>query len=515
MPEHFRALVVILGLATVVFAFSKAPACALASTIADFERRRNLWFGLTLAAFLAHNFWIYILVAAALLLFARSGEPNKLAMFFFLLFAVPPIAEGIPGLGVIEHLFTIDHIRLLALAVLLPAFLSLRSQPDTERFGRSAPDLLIAGYIILTFLLHITVDTLTNALRHGVFYAFIDIFLPYYVASREPKNLQAFRDALMAFVVAALVLSAIGAFEFTRHWLLYSALQDALGVQDQFIGYLERSPGILRALATTGQPIVLGYVIAVAVGFILFLRSSVPNALAWRMGLVLLMAGLVAPLSRGPWVGAAAILLVFAATDESAGLRLTILALAGVIFFPVLLAFPAGETIINHLPFIGTVDQGNVTYRQRLLEVSIQLILQNPFFGAIDASYLQRMEELRQGQGIIDIVNTYVGVALSNGLVGLSLFSGFFVAVGIGIFKGMRSLSDRKSEHFRLGRALFSTLIGILVIIFTVSSISVIPAIYWSVAGLGVAYARMLVLAKASETTVPATSRPVPLKIGS
>ena len=515
MPEHLRALVFILGLATVVFAFSKAPACALASTAANFERRRNLWFGLTLAAFLAHNFWIYIFVAAALLLFARSREPNKLAMFFFLLFAVPPIAEKIPGLGLVEHLFTIDHIRLLALAVLLPAFLSLRSQPDTGRFGRSAPDLLIAGYIILALLLHFTVDTLSNALRQGVLYGFIDIFLPYYVASREPKNLQAFRDALMAFVVAALVLSAIGAFEFARHWLLYSALQDALGVQDQFIGYLERSPGVLRALGTTGQPIVLGYVIAVAVGFILFLRSSVPNSLAWRLGLALLIAGLVAPLSRGPWVGTAALLLVFVATDESAGIRFTILGLAGAIVLPVLLAFPAGETIINHLPFIGSVDEENVTYRQRLLEVSIQVISQNPLFGAIDASYLERMEELKQGQGIIDIVNTYVGVALSNGLVGLSLFSGFFIAVAIGIFKGMRSLTDRKSELFRLGRALFSTLVGILVIIFTVSSISVIPAIYWSVAGLGVAYARMLMLARAPEVTVPATSRPVPVKIRS
>jgi O-antigen ligase len=515
MPEHLRALIVIVGLATAVFAFSKAPACALASAAADFERRRNLWFGLTLAAFLAHNFWIYIVVAAVLLLMARPREPNKLAIFFFLLFAVPPIAEKIPGLGLVEHLFTIHHLRLLALAVLLPAFLFLRSQPDTERFGRSAPDLLITGYIILALLLHFTVDTLSNALRQGVFYAFIDIFLPYYVASREPKSLQAFRDALMAFVVAALVLSAIGAFEFARHWLLYSALQDALGVQDQFIGYLERSPGVLRALGTTGQPIVLGYAMCVAVGFMLFLRSSVPNLMSWRLGMVLLMAGLVAALSRGPWVGAAAILLVFLATDESAGIRLMILGLAGAIFLPVLLALPVGETIINHLPFIGSVDEENITYRQRLLEVAIQVISQNPLFGAIDASYLERMEELRQGQGIIDIVNTYVGVALSNGLVGLSLFSGFFIVVAFGIFKGMRNLTDRKSEHLRLGRALFSTLIGILVIIFTVSSISVIPAIYWSVAGLGVAYARMLRLAKVSEATVPAASRPVPVKIRS
>ena len=48
MAEHLRALSVILVLATLVYAFAKAPACATASTAADFDRRRNLWFGITL-----------------------------------------------------------------------------------------------------------------------------------------------------------------------------------------------------------------------------------------------------------------------------------------------------------------------------------------------------------------------------------------------------------------------------------------------------------------------------------
>ena len=513
MPEHLRALVVILVLATVVFAFAKAPACTLASTTGDFERRRNLWFGITLAAFLAHNFWIYTLVAAALLLFAVAREPNKLAMFFFLLFAVPPISAQITGLGIINYFFTIDYIRLLTLMVLFPAFLSLRTQPDIERFGRSIPDKLIAGYIILNFLLMLTASTFTNTLRHGVFYAFIDIFLPYYVASRALKNLQGFRDALMGFVVAALVLSAIGAFEFARHWLLYSPLQDALGTRWGYAHYLDRGES-LRAQGTTGQPIPLGYVMAVATGFILYLRKSVPNPMAWVLGLVLLSVGLIAPLSRGPWVGAAAMLLVFVATGPSPGSRFAKLGLLGVIILPALLASPAGEKIVDYLPFVGTVEEGNVTYRQRLAEISIQVITQNPFFGAFDFIYSPAMQELKQGQGIIDIVNTYLGVGLGSGLVGLSLFSAFFIAVAVGIFKAMRNLADKNHELHLLGQVLFSTLIGILVIIFTVSSISVIPVIYWSVAGLGVAYARMLALAKAPEAAAPAAPQPAPIKTG-
>ena len=94
MPEHLRALVVILAVAAAVFAFAKAPACAAAATAADFERRRNLWFAITLAAFLAHNFWVYILLVAVMLAFAAAREPNKLAMYFTLLFAVPALNES-------------------------------------------------------------------------------------------------------------------------------------------------------------------------------------------------------------------------------------------------------------------------------------------------------------------------------------------------------------------------------------------------------------------------------------
>lgn len=514
MPEYLRALVAILALATTVFAFVKAPACAVAFTTEDFERRRNLWYGITLVAFLAQNFWIFVIGTAFLLLLAIPRESNKLALYYFLLFAVPTFGDEITGLGVIRFLFEINYLRLLALTILLPAFLFLWKQPDTDRLGRSVPDKLILGYIVLNALLMLNASTFTNTMRYGVFYAFIDIFLPYYVASRLLKNIHQFREALMGFVVAALILSAIGAVEFMKHWLLYSSLSDALGVSRALggsgSGYLERGDGVLRAQATAGQAIPLGYVIAVAIGFFMYLGRSVPSAMARVLGLSLLIAGLIAPVSRGPWVGAAVMLLVFLATSPSPGRRLIQFGAIAVIVLPVLLTTSVGEKIISYLPFVGTVEEQTVTYRQRLLEISIGVVLRNPFFGAYDYLYSPQMQELKGGQGIIDVVNSYLAIALSSGLVGLSLFAGFFIAVAIGIFTAMRTLADRSDELYLLGQGLFSVLLGILVIIATVSSITFIPVIYWSVAGLGVAYARMLALAKlpvrASDTAANASA---------
>jgi hypothetical protein len=86
MPEHLRALLVILVLASLVFAYVPRPAFGMPIAAEDLRRRRNLWFGITLLAFLAHNFSIYIVGAAVLLLVTIKAEKNPLALFLFLLF---------------------------------------------------------------------------------------------------------------------------------------------------------------------------------------------------------------------------------------------------------------------------------------------------------------------------------------------------------------------------------------------------------------------------------------------
>jgi len=120
------------------------------------------------------------------------------------------------------------------------------------------------------------------------------------------------------------------------------------------------------------------------------------------------------------------------------------------------------------------------------------VIKRNPWFGSINYLDTPEMESMRQGQNIIDIVNTYISVALEKGFVGLGLFVSFFFLTLLGIYRAMHSVQDKDSEEHLLGRVLLATLLAILIIIFTVSSISVIPIVYWSVAGLGVAYAQMV-----------------------
>jgi O-antigen ligase len=488
MPEHFRALIVILVLAGIVFVIARRPAADVIPD-RDFTRRRNLWFVLTLLAFFSHSFWVYAAITAVILTFAGKRERNPLALFFFLLFLIPPAAVQIPGFGLINYFFALNHVRLLALCVLLPAFFALRKRADTVPFGRTWPDKLLAANILLMCMLYLRETTITDTLRQ-MLYLFIEVFLPYYVASRALKNLSDFKDALFAFVLAAMVLSLIGLFEFARSWLLYSALTGAMGMPWDSSSYLTRG-GSLRASVTTGQAIALGFVISVAIGFYLYLQEEVRSKLQRALGALLLAGGLFAPLSRGPWIGAAAMIVVFIGTGRKAFKRLMLLGVLGVLSLPVLALVPGGQKVLDLLPFIGTVEVENITYRQRLIDNAVIVIQRNPWFGTFDYRSSPEMQSMIQGQGIIDIVNTYIGIALAAGLIGLALFVVFFASVLLGIRKGMRAFPDKDNEGRRLGRALLATLVGILITIVTVSSITVIPVVYWSVAGVGVAYAQL------------------------
>jgi len=485
MPEHLRALIVIVILATAVFSLASKTATQLISA-RDFKRRRNLWFTLTLLAFLAHSFWLYAAAATFCLLMTRRQEHAPLALFFLLLFVMPPATMQIPGFGLINYLIEFDHTRLLALAILLPAFFVLQRQPGVTRFGRPWPDRLLLAYLLLVALLHLRGTTLTDTFRQ-TFYLFIDVFLPYYVASRGLRQLQDFKDALLAFTLAAMVLALIGLFEYARHWLLYRALLGALDIDWGLMGYLGRG-GSLRAAATTGQAIALGYVLAVAIGFYLFLQASTTSRLQRWLGSLLLTGGLFASLSRGPWIGAAVILTSFIASGRQAFKRLFLLALAGLFSLPLLLIIPGGQKLLDLLPFIGSVEKENITYRERLIDNSLIVIERNPWFGSVDYRRTPEMQSMIQGEGIVDVVNTYLGVALETGLVGLTLFTAFFVTILQSLRRAIRRFPPHHEEARTLGRALLATLCGILVIIFTVSSISIIPVVYWSVAGIAVAY---------------------------
>ena len=492
MPEHLRALVVILVLAAVVFKLAERPLCAAAIALPDYRRRRNLWFAVTLIAFFSHSFWLYVLVAGALVFHYGRKDRNPFALYCMLLFAVPPFSAPVPTLGLVGQLFDMSHLQLLSLVLLLPAALRLGNTRRAPAHAGRVTDAMVASYLLLILIRTASVQQLScTVVLRTAFTQVLDVVLCYYVASRALISRESLREALATFLLAGVLMATMAMFEFAKGWLLYSTLDDSMGLNWSYGSYMARGGDSLRAMASSGHSIVLGYVMAVCLGLLVYLRLLVRPVGMWRLAAFAVFVGLVCSLSRGPWVGAAVGILLGVAMGPNAGPRVLRFVGASIVIGAALLVTPLGPKLISYLPFVGDVDAGTVTYRQELFRISMLVIRQNPWFGTFDALSNPLMEQLRQGEGIIDLVNTYIAVALSYGVVGLALFVGSFASAAFGVWRVHRRLGpkdDAESEH--LARALLAVLASIAITIVTVSPINAIPPVFWSVIGIAVAYAR-------------------------
>ncbi|OQK17030.1 hypothetical protein AU255_03790 [Methyloprofundus sedimenti] len=109
-------------------------------------------------------------------------------------------------------------------------------------------------------------------------------------------------------------------------------------------------------------------------------------------------------------------------------LKLTAGAFAGLM---ISLLTSMGRNIVATLPFIGDSEQDNVEFRNVLIDVAYTIIMRNPLFGSGDYRSVPEFLEITSGQ--LDIVNSYLNIALSSGLVGLFVFCMAFVVAIISI----------------------------------------------------------------------------------
>ena len=512
MPVNVSALIFVLAMAVPVFWVAK-PVALIFSAERDFTRRRNVWLVLTIVGFLSPSFWLFVLVAIPILISAARKDTNPVALYLFLMHVVPAASLDIPAPGV-EHLFPLNIFRLLACCVLLPvAVRQWRSkQAAAAPFALGSVDVFLIAYGVLFAALYvpgdwapghvILPDSFTNLLRR-VFLFFIDVYVLYFVVSRTCSNRGAIVDALAAFCLSCALMAPMALYETFKGWWLYAAVVNQwTGNASAWWVALMMRGGILRAQVSAEGALILGYIFAIGFGFWLYLKSRVPSRPVRVAGVVLYWAGLLAAYSRGPWIGAISILIAFAAFGQRAFSRLLKTGALLAICLGVVLASPLGERVTSVLPWTGgSVDQEDVTYRQLIAERSWELIAEHPFFG--DQLAFTEMEDLRQGQGIVDLVNSYAEVALSYGFVGLFLFLGFILVALFRAYRFAKRAAQFDPDLALLGANLIACIVGTLVMISACSFIDAYEKMYYVLGALAVAYAR---LAPASQLQPAATN---------
>jgi O-antigen ligase len=313
--------------------------------------------------------------------------------------------------------------------------------------------------------------------------------LPYYVASRSIKSITQIKTIAFSIITVAIVISLIAVFEHFKGWLLYRSITGILGYigDDQL---LLRS-GSVRSIATLLQPIVLGYFMCIALGVYLFAERYIISKNMRRAGYFILVLGLYVPVSRGPWVGAALMILVFISLGPSALKKIATIAFISVLLIPTLSIVPGGEKYLDLIPFVGKTEESTITYRQNLYTNSMAVIERNPLFGSTNYILEPEMQALKVN-GLIDIVNSYIQIALESGYIGLLFFVGAFVFAIKSTLKQLKRIKDKNNEFSALLRSIIAIIFGILATIATVSSIGVVSIFYWLMLGICIACCEMI-----------------------
>jgi O-antigen ligase len=489
MPSHLKPLPIILATALLLFWIAGLawPDHARKGEIA---RLRWAFLIVTTLSFVTPSIWVYAVAMPAVVLGflmpAKDKAERAAVLWALLLLAVPNVGAYIPGFGSIGNFFEMTHSRALTFALMLPALLFIGRGPRQPGPLGIAADWFVLAYFAVQLVVMLPFASRTDLIRQA-FVLSVDTLLPYWIFSRAFTTPEGLRSALRAYVLVAMVLSILAMFESVRRWPLYDAVPEGWRIDWDMNVFLERA-GFLRAKASAGHSLMFGCVLVLAMGFWGAIKNDVRyRALGW-LGTLALVGGLGASLARGSWLGAALMFVLLIVLGEGAVRRLVFAVLAGIGILAVASQIPAMRFLVDMLPFVGHVDAENVVYRQRLLEISLGLIANSPWLGV--PGYLNYMEELRQGQGIIDIVNSYLGIALTTGVVGLSCFVGIFLAVMLPLWR-LRRHAEASAEGRHMANYLIATIVSLLFVLVTTSSIVVVLQLTYMLAGLGVSCARL------------------------
>jgi O-antigen ligase len=485
MIESLKPLLVVAVLSAGAFVYARmaygdiVPAATLA-------RWRNLYLAVTAIAFLVTNYWLMLFIVALAALTLGAGEKLKPAVYLLLLFALPPASKTVPGFGGINNFLDLSPYNILALILLFP--LLLRPN-EVKGLGRAnLAEAFFIGYAVLMIALAFRETTVTHGFRRATAFILTAI-AQYFVFSRILWTVDRIRLATAALVIPLVALSGVAAAEVVMGWHFYGVTVAHWDIDDT-LRYVERA-GFLRAYGSVTGPIAFGLFLAVGLALAPALGAHAKNKRFAFLSIPAISAGLLATFSRGPWIGGALAISAYVGTSRKAFKNLFLLCVAGAAGLVALAITPFGDSILEILPFVGEAETNTIDYRARLFEIGWRVAMQTPWFGSEGYMESPAMQELIQGQGIIDIVNAYLRIVLESGLVGLSLYLG---AVGFAMFAAFRAIGPARNMNSELEaycQAYFAALLGLsFVLATTTREIAQIREVTWVLCGICVGLAR-------------------------
>lgn len=413
---------------------------SLASFIFFYITKHNFFFkiaGLSIAIFIISivtgNQLIVFFILAVLGVFLVKTEPENSLLYYFALLPVFPINVNwlfsAPG---IDTLFDLNHARILILCFLAPICVkhiaSEKSIVDPLSTYSGVVDRLLIIFILFTSYSFFRDANLLVACRLTL-QLWIDVWIPYFAISRSLKQ---FNEVLIVFLYTAVALSIVSFLESISWFRIYDMITLPMGE-----GYIfpKIRNGALRAYATMSNPLALGFFYSLPLLVAYKMQNLIRSSLFFSLLLsAIVVVGILSSGSRSPILANIVGLgvLYWWQMGKPFVEKTAKFALAAAIIF--LFWFFSGG--VKYLLALDD-DQATFIYRYELLLNSIHLVFKNPIFGVSPEVYLHDPILLRslQGEGIIDLTNTYLLIALETGLIAMFAFLGVWVVLMRGLYR--------------------------------------------------------------------------------
>lgn len=419
---------------------------------------------------------IWLLFLANIL--GRDGS-GRLPAYALMLCIAPPMAVQLEHIGPLNDLIRMTPYRELSIFLLAPEAVRLVARRNTPK---NPPWLTICDLAVLTYALYWVLrhysGSSISSLGREILGQVLDLLLPYYVLTRACVETSV-RHRLLGFLLLGAVYQAfVGMAESLSKHYLYSQLQWLYNSPWGQAVNLTRGSW-LRAVAAFPGPLALAVLLMFAIGVWFVLKPPEKNR-PYLVVVLALIGGLLATYGRGPVLAALLLMASIVLLRRMSGKRYIVTMVVGAIVLAVGWSAGIGELVlglVGSAPGADATADFNVLYRQELMATSLALLQQSPWWGV--PNFLAQMQDLRQGEGIIDLVNTYLVIALNAGVFGLAMF---LIPYAITLWRGASHMV-LFPELRREGSAWLALTVAMMAVIFTVSPISIIqPLMLWTTA---------------------------------
>ena len=394
--------------------------------------------GILFAGFVLHNALLFVLVSAIILMTTVKSRIDALCRLAMLVALIPDIGQPL-RIGTL-YLGTFTTSETLSAGALLTC---LFRRKISRRRGLSIEDALVFVLVIVFSIAAHRAADLAGISREAVTIA-LSLGLPYFIFSRLIRDRDEFGYVVGALAGASLILAVVALFEAKFHWSVYYPVFVNQSSGQVMSHSLRIRAGLMRAPTSFGESTSFALFQVIGVFAVIASRRLFKDVFLWSCSIGLAILGLMVAQSRGADLALFFGFFALLASRRRYALA-AIVAAGGGAILAVLLQLSSSVPKIAQFIGADTSFASDHDYRQALLRRGIEEGMRHPFFGDDSAHVLARMQDMVQGEGIVDFVNTYLVIFLNSGFVGVISVLILLILV---ILKAWNPLSHEKTELY-------------------------------------------------------------------